>query len=140
MRIVYSKKLKASERPKIGSSSEVVALLRELWSSQMEVREEFIVLLMDRDNKVLGYQELSKGGMTGTVVDIRLLLSMALESLATSIIIAHNHPSGALRPSTQDIAITKKIKESAKTMDIQVLDHIIITKEGHFSFADEGVL
>lgn len=140
VRIVYSKKLKASERPKISSSTDVVNLLRELWSSQIEVREEFLVLLMDRDNRVLGYQVLSKGGMSGTVVDTRLMLSMALESLATSIIIAHNHPSGSLKPSTQDINITKKVKESGKTMDIQVLDHIIITKESHFSFADEGIL
>ena len=140
VRIVYSKKLKASERPKIGSAQEVVGLLRELWSSQMEVREEFLVLLLDRDNRVLGYQLLSKGGLNATVVDLRLLFSMALESLATSIIIAHNHPSGSLRPSEQDIAITRKIKESGKTMDIQVLDHIIITKESHFSFADDGLL
>ena len=140
VRIVYSKKLKTSERPKIGSSTDVVNMLRELWSSQIEVREEFLVLLMDRDNRVLGYQVLSKGGMSGTVVDTRLLFSMALESLATSIIIAHNHPSGSLKPSTQDINITKRIKESGKTIDIQVLDHIIITKESHFSFADEGNL
>lgn len=97
VRIVYSKKLKPEDRPKISSAQDAVRILREIWSSQIEVREEFVVLLLDRSNRVLGYHLLSKGGMTATVVDTRLIFAVALESLATSIILAHNHPSGAPR-------------------------------------------
>jgi DNA repair protein RadC len=137
-RIVYSKKIKNEDRPKISKSQDAVDVFRELWSSQIEVREEFIVLLVDRSNRVLGYQLLSKGGMTGTVADIKLIYSVALESLASSIIIAHNHPSGNIQPSASDLQLTKKIQEAGKYIDITLLDHIILTKESHYSFADEG--
>lgn len=140
VRIVYSKKQKPSERAKITSSDDAEEVLREIWSSQMDFREEFIVLLMDRANRVLGYQLISKGGITGTVVDIRLILAAAIKSLASGIIIAHNHPSGNLQPSQPDISLTKKVKEAGKTMDVQVLDHLILTKDGYYSFADEGLM
>ena len=140
VRIVYSKKQKPSQRTQITSSSIAAEVLKDIWSSQMDFREEFIVLLLDRANKVLGYQLISKGGISGTVVDIRLILASAIESLASGIIIAHNHPSGNLSPSHQDKSITQKIKEAGKTMDIQVLDHIIITRDGFYSFADDGNL
>ena len=140
VRIVYSKKQKPSERAQITSSNKAAEILKDIWSSQMDFREEFIVLLLDRANKVLGYQLISKGGISGTIVDIRLILASAIESLASGIIIAHNHPSGNLSPSHQDKSITQKIKEAGKTMDIQLLDHIIITRDGYYSFADEGIL
>ncbi|MDC3220639.1 JAB domain-containing protein [Flavobacteriales bacterium] len=140
VRIVYSKKQKPSQRTHITSSDKAAEVLKEIWSSQMDFREEFIVLLVDRANKVLGYQLISKGGITGTVVDIRLILAAAIKSLASGIIIAHNHPSGNLNPSQQDINITRKIKEAGQTMDVKVLDHIIITRDGFYSFADKGRL
>jgi DNA repair protein RadC len=140
IRIVYSKKQKMKDRTQITSSAQSVEVLRSIWSSQMEVREEFAVLHLDRSNRVLGYQMLSKGGISGTVVDIRLIFSAALQSLASSIILAHNHPSGNLLPSTQDKAITRKIAEAGRIHEITVLDHIILTKEDYISFADEGYL
>jgi len=138
IRIVYSKKIKNKDRPKITKSQDAVDVFREIWSKQIEIREEFIVLLMDRSNRVLGYQLLSKGGMTGTVADVKLIYSVALESLASGIIIAHNHPSGNIQPSHSDLQLTKKIQEAGKHIDVTLLDHIILTKESHFSFADEG--
>lgn len=138
IRIVYSKKIKTSERPKITSSQDAKNVLREIWSSQMEIREEFIVLLMDKANRVLGYQIVSKGGMDGTIADVKLIYSVALESLASGIIIAHNHPSGNLNPSNADIQLTNKIREAGKQLDVVLLDHIILTKESFYSFADEG--
>ena len=138
IRIVYSKKLKNKDRPKITKSQDAVYVFREIWSKQIEVREEFIVLLMDRSNRVLGYQFLSKGGITGTVADIKLIYSVALESLASGIIIAHNHPSGNLQPSNSDLQLTKKIQEAGKYIDVILLDHIILTRESFYSFADNG--
>ena len=140
IRIVYSKKLKPDERTKITSSNAAIDVLRKVWSSQIEVREEFVVLLLDRSNRVLGYHLLSKGGISGTIADIRLIYAVALESLASAIIIAHNHPSGNIQPSNADLQITKRIVEAVKYIDISVLDHIILTKDEYFSFGDEGRL
>ena len=140
LRIVYSKKLKPAERPKITSSSDAEKVLREVWSSQIEVREEFVVLLLDRANRVLGYHLLSQGGISETVADIRLIFSVALESLASSIILAHNHPSSNTNPSNADIQMTNKIKEAGKNMDIAVLDHLILSKDSFYSFADGGMM
>ncbi|HBS89138.1 MAG TPA: DNA repair protein [Bacteroidales bacterium] len=140
LRIVYSKKLKPADRQKISSSADAYRLLKDIWSKQIETREEMLVLLLDRSNNVLGYHLLSVGGITGTVADLRLLFSVALESLATSVILSHNHPSGNLSPSEQDTTLTRKIKEAGVIMDITLLDHLIITNEGYYSFADEGVI
>ena len=137
VRLVYSRLVPESERTKILSASSVVQLFRKLWSSQMEIKEEFYVLLLDRANHVLGYHVLSQGGTAATVVDPKILFALAVESLASSIIIAHNHPSGSLKPSQQDIRLTNKVKNAGNTLDINLLDHIIITKEGYYSFADE---
>lgn len=100
--------------------------------------EEFWVLYLNNSNKILFKLQLSKGGMLGTVVDIRILFRVALEQYATAIILVHNHPSGKLQPSEADIQITKKIKLAGTQMDIPVLDHVIITDRGYYSFADEG--
>lgn len=102
--------------------------------------EEFWVLFLNRQNKVLDKQKLSQGGMTGTVIDVRLVLKSALEKNATSLIFCHNHPSGNLEPSEADKRITRQLKEAAAIMDIPVIDHIIVTQSGYFSFADEGLL
>lgn len=140
IRIVYSRKQKNEDRRKITSANDVISILREIWSSQIEIREEFIVLLLDRSNRVLGYQLISKGGTTGTVADVKLIFSVALKALASAIIVAHNHPSGNLKPSDADIRLTQKIKAAGNQLDITLLDHIILTKESFYSFAEEGMM
>ena len=91
-------------------------------------------------NKIIGKERISSGGLTATVVDVRILFKQAIERLATSIIIAHNHPSGTLKPSRADIQLTQKIKNASKLLDIQLLDHLIVADSGYYSFADEGGL
>ena len=140
VRIVYSKNQKSSDRPKVTASKDVYYWFKQIWSSQMQTREEMYVLLLNRNNKILGYHVLSMGGITSTVADIRLLYAVALKSLATSIILAHNHPSGSLQPSNSDIDLTKKVKDAGLLMDITLLDHLIITNDSYYSFADEGNL
>ena len=102
--------------------------------------EEFWALFLNRQNRIIDKQRLSQGGLTGTVIDVRLVLKLALEKHATSLIFAHNHPSGNLDPSDADKKITRQLKESAKIMDIPLIDHLIITQGGYYSFADEGIL
>jgi DNA repair protein RadC len=102
--------------------------------------EEFWVIFLNRQNKVIEKQKLSQGGMTGTVIDVRLVLKLALEKHATSLIFCHNHPSGNLEPSDADKKITRQLKEAGALMEIPVMDHLIVTQAGFFSFADEGLL
>ncbi len=102
--------------------------------------EEFWVIFLNRQNKVMDKQRLSQGGMTGTVIDVRMVLKQALEKHATSLIFCHNHPSGNLEPSDADKKITRQLKEAAALMEIPVIDHLIVTQSGFFSFADEGLL
>ena len=138
IRIVYSRNQKASDRVKVTSSRDVYHWLQQIWSKQIDVREEMYVLYLNRNNEILGYHQLSMGGINGTVADIRLLFAVAVKSLCSSVILAHNHPSGNLKPSNADINLTKKVKEAGNVLDISVLDHLIVTKEGYYSLADEG--
>jgi DNA repair protein RadC len=103
-------------------------------------QENFYVLLLNRAHIVIKAQQISIGGVSGTIVDLKIIFKNALEYLASSIIICHNHPSGNLKPSNADIDITNKVKEGGKILDIQVLDHLIFTNDAYFSFADEGIL
>ena len=102
--------------------------------------EEFWIIYVNNSNKVIQKNQLSKGGITGTLVDVRLVLKNALEVGATGLILAHNHPSGTLKPSEADKQITQKLKAAAQCLDIKVLDHLIITEKAYFSFADETIL
>ena len=102
--------------------------------------EEFWILLLDRANQVIKEQNLSKGGIAGTVVDVRLICKSAIENAASGVIIAHNHPSGQVNPSDQDKQITRKLKEAFNLLEISLLDHIIVGEGKYFSFADEGLL
>ena len=138
IRIVYSRNQKANERVKISRSRDVYDWLRKIWSKQIDVREEMYVLYLNRNNEILGYHQLSMGGINGTVADVRLLFAVAVKALASSVILAHNHPSGNLKPSNADINLTKKVKEAGRVLDISVLDHLIVTKEDYYSLADEG--
>lgn len=126
------------ERPKISSSRDafenILPYLEDL------DREEFYVILLNHANKILKVEQISKGGIAMVVVEPRALIKTALEQNATGIILFHNHPSGALKPSTQDINLTKKVSEACKLFDISVLDHLIIGHNNYYSFADEGLL
>ncbi|MBA2248691.1 MAG: DNA repair protein RadC [Chitinophagaceae bacterium] len=102
--------------------------------------EVFAVVFLNRANKINHFEIISKGGLTGTVADPRIILKKALEEDATSIVLCHNHPSGNLKPSKADEDLTNKIKEAAKYFDIRVMDHLIVSEEGYYSFADEGML
>lgn len=102
--------------------------------------EEFYALLLNRSNKIISHFQVSSGGVSGTLVDPRLLFKKAIEELASAVIICHNHPSGQLKPSEADIAITRKIKEGAALFEISFLDHVIFTNNSYFSFADEGMI
>lgn len=139
--LVYKTTVKPSQRPKISSVKDCYELLKELWNENtIEMQEEFKVLLLNRGNKVIGVYEASAGGLTGTVADPRLILAAAIKSLAVSIVLSHNHPSGNLKPSRADEELTQKLKVAASYHDIKVIDHIIITSEGYYSFANEGLL
>lgn len=127
-----------SESEKISSSKDVFQIMNPLLG-ELE-HEEFWVLFLNNSNKVLSKYQLSKGGLTATLVDTRLLLKRALEQLAVAVIICHNHPSGKLEPSRADIELTRKIKNACETVDIKLLDHLIITEKTYFSFADENQL
>ena len=126
------------KQQKITSSRDIYDIMQPVLGELSH--EEFWVLYLNNSNKILQKQQLSKGGITGTLVDVRLVLKQALEVGATAIILCHNHPSGTLKVSEADKNITKKIKTAASSIDIKVLDHIIITEKTYFSFADEIIL
>jgi DNA repair protein RadC len=139
--LIYKSKVPASLRTKITCSRDCYNLLKENWNSDtLEFFEEFKVLLLNRSNAILGILPLSKGGISGTVTDTRIIMAAALKSNASGLIVAHNHPSGNLNPSESDNKITQKIKSAGELMDIQLLDHLIITAEDYYSFADQGIL
>jgi DNA repair protein RadC len=125
------------ELTKITSSRAVFEVMQPIIGELQH--EEFWVLFLNNSNKILFKTQLSKGGMTGTMVDVRIVFKLAFEQNATAIILAHNHPSGKLLASDADIQITKKIKTAGQQLDIPVLDHIIITETGYYSFVDEGI-
>lgn len=128
----------ALERSKISSSSSVFELMQPVIGDLPH--EEFHIIYLNNSNKVIRKMQLSKGGITGTLVDVRLALRMALEISATSIILCHNHPSGNLNPSSADKQLTQKLKAAGESLDIKILDHLIVTERSYFSFADEGLL
>lgn len=128
----------ALEKKKITSSHSVFELMQPV-IGELE-HEEFWIIYLNNSNKVIQKSQLSKGGITGTLVDVRLVLKSALEVGATGLILAHNHPSGTLKPSEADKQITNKLKTAAESLDIKVLDHLIITEKAYFSFADESLL
>jgi DNA repair protein RadC len=132
------KELEPEEKPKIGSSRDAYEIVK---SELLDIpHEEFWVLLLNRANRVIRKMQISQGGVAGTVADPKIIFKLALEELASGIILAHNHPSGNLNASQADIDLTKKIKEAGKLLEIQVLDHLIIAGQKYFSFTDEGMM
>jgi len=125
---------------KVTNSKDSFEILLDSWDKNIiELQEEFKVLLLNRGNQVLGVYSMSKGGVSGTIVDAKLIFSVALKCNASSIIIAHNHPSGSLTPSEADKRLTQKLKKASQYLDIVLLDHIIVTKEDFYSFSDNGL-
>ena len=141
--IVYKKKIncRVSERPQINTSHNAYEIFLHYWNTdKIELVEEFKVLFLNRSGRVLQLIAVSQGGITGTVADHRLILAVALKLASCVIVLCHNHPSGNLKPSPSDEELTQKIKGAAALHDIRNMDHIIITNEGYYSFADEGLL
>jgi DNA repair protein RadC len=126
---------------KVTNSKDSYEFLRKVYDKRiLQLQESFIVLYLNRANQILGYYKHSLGGIAGTVADPRIIFATALASASSGIILSHNHPSGNLTVSQADLDLTRKIKEGGKLLDIQLLDHLIVTKAGYFSFADEGVI
>jgi DNA repair protein RadC len=141
VQLSYKSKVKASLRPKIKSSRDSYQVLKKYWDeNKIEFVEQFKVLLLNRSQQVIGMYEVSTGSTTNTVYDPKLIFTAALKTNACAVIIAHNHPSGGLSPSQADINLTRELKAGGKLLHIPLLDHIIITSEAYYSFADEGLL
>jgi len=128
------------KRAKITKSKDAADYARQFYFDDIVIYESVFIIMMNRQNNTCGYAKISQGGISGTVVDIRLILKYAIDSLASSVILVHNHPSGNLEASSEDIQIAKKLKEAARLMDIVLLDSIIINENGHSSLADEGLI
>lgn len=126
------------EKPRVDSSSDIARYLQTLLGDYPH--EVFAVMFLNQANKVNHFEIISEGGITGTIADPRIILKKALQEEAVSIVLCHNHPSGSLRPSRADEALTYKIKEAARYFDIKVIDHIIVSNEGFYSFADDGMM
>lgn len=126
------------EKTTIGNSNDAYLILKNQLSDLRT--EEFWAIFLNTSNKVIHVSQLTQGGINQSVVDVRVLFKTALDHFSTGVIIAHNHPSGSLKPSREDISITQKIKEAGKTLSIQLLDHLIITQDSYFSFSDAGLL
>lgn len=138
--IGYSTNVPVSEMQVVKSSGDAARILRPFFENFIQHHEAFYVMFLNRGHKVLGVMKLSEGGMSGTVVDQKMLFQAALLAHASAVILAHNHPGGSLEPSDMDLNITKRIVKSGQLLDMTVLDHIILTAEGYYSFADEGKL
>ncbi|MBW6479936.1 MAG: JAB domain-containing protein [Bacteroidales bacterium] len=138
--VFYKNKVRMSDMEKVAGSRDVYEVLQRIWSPRIDHIEEFMVLCLNRANKLLGWARVSQGGLSGTVADPKLIYQIALKSNACSIILAHNHPSGNLQPSEADIHLTRKLKDAGQVLDLPVLDHLIISSEGFYSFADEGLI
>lgn len=139
--ISYRPNYKPSERPQISTSQQAYEILIAHWPlGRIDFLEEFKIILLNRRNKVLGLAEISIGGVSGTLADPKVIFAIALKSGASGVILCHNHPSQELEPSKEDMALTQKLKQGGKLLDISILDHLIISKDSFYSFADEGVI
>ena len=128
------------KKVKISSSLDSQEFARKFYHDDITIYESFFLILLNNANNTTGYVKISQGGITGTIVDVRILAKYAIEALCTSVILVHNHPSGTLKPSQSDKTITIKVQDALGLFDIKVLDHIILTEHLYFSFADENLL
>jgi DNA repair protein RadC len=136
-----TKGMPMSKRVKITSSRDIERFCREIFNAdQIEWVETFVLICLNRAYKPLGFYKVSQGGVSGTVADPKVIFQIALAANASTIIVAHNHPSGNLTPSAADVTLTKRLVEGGKLLEVQVLDHLIMGAEGYYSLADEGVI
>lgn len=140
LQLSYKAKGYGSKLQKIRGSAEAFQLLQTIFDQDLiAAREEFVVLYLNRAGQVIGYHKAFQGGVSSVIYDPKIVLGVALKSLSSGLILAHNHPSGNMSPSEADITLTRKIKNACKEMDIELLDHLILSPDGnYFSFADEG--
>lgn len=141
VQLTYRTNVKPADRPQVTCSADAFQVFRQYWSGNIEMIEECYLILLNRSNRVLGIMPISSGGLSSTIIDTRLVYAAAVKTLASSIIIAHNHPSGHLRPSQADIDLTQSLKKAGEALDIPLQDHLIIAPgSGFFSFADDGLI
>lgn len=127
-------------KEKIQSPADSAKYIKQFYTDDIEIYESFFLLLLNNANQTIGYAKISQGGIVSTVVDVRIIAKYVVDSLATGIILAHNHPSGNLRPSEADLRLTENVKQAMKLFDVAVLDHLILTVDGYYSFSQEGIL
>ena len=141
VQLSYKTTVKASDRPQIRSSVDAYQVLQENWNYEtIEYIEEFKIILLNRANRVLGIVPISIGGTAGTIADPKVIFVAALVCNAASIILVHNHPSSNLKPSEADLQLTEKLRNAGRFLDLPVLEHIILAKDGYLSFSDEGLM
>jgi len=129
----------AARRISITNSTDAVDVFRQIWNPDtIQLYEEFLVLFLDRKNGIIGFRNIGVGGTAGVVVNIKLIFAIALKVGCSGMILCHNHPSGNLKPSKADMELTKKINEASKFLELKLLDHLILTSDRYYSFADEG--
>ncbi|WP_233603240.1 JAB domain-containing protein [Pedobacter sp. KBW06] len=139
--LTYKPKVKASERPVIKCMEDVYGIFMQCWDKgKIELIEEFKMIVLDKGSAVLGVINISSGGMDSVIVDHRIVVTAAILAKASGVILAHNHPSSRLFPSERDIALTKTIKKAAASLNVAVVDHLIVTESGYYSFANKGLL
>ncbi len=138
--LVYHSVVRPADRVHITQGYEVYDLVKPFFDSCMEHRERVVMVMLNRGKRVLGVIQISEGGTTGTVVDAKIIFQAALTANAEALILVHNHPSGNTQPSRADIEITKKLRAGGKLLDIEVLDHLVVTSNGYTSLANEGLL
>jgi DNA repair protein RadC len=126
------------QKVKITKSKDAVDVIRQFYHDDISIYESVFILLLNRANNTIGYAKISQGGTAGTVVDVKIVAKFAVDGLASGVIMAHNHPSGNTQPSKQDKDLTEQVKNGLKLLDVQLLDHIILTENDFYSLADEG--
>lgn len=141
IKVSYMPKFKAWDRPMIRSSKDAYEILFNNWDlNRIEMTEQFFILLLNRANHVIGMTEISSGGFAATVVDPKVIFSVALKCAASGLILAHNHPSSNMTPSDAELSITRRIASAGKLLDIEIFDHLIVSRNGYYSFGDQGLL
>lgn len=141
MKLFELKKNKSDfEKVKITTSRNAYDVIRKFYHEDILIYESFFILMLDRANNTIGYAKISQGGIAGTVVDLKIIAKYCIDSLCSGVILAHNHPSGNLKPSIQDKEITKKIKNGLNLLEVNTFDHLILTEESYYSFSDNSEL
>lgn len=142
IKISYHPQFKPMERPKVSCSEEGYRIMFQQWNKDtISFQEEFKILLLNRNNRVLGFYHIGTDGLSGVVVDSKLIFGAALKACASAIMLFHNHPSGSPQPSGEDLSITKRLAEVGRLLDLPILDHLVLTADnGYFSFVDKGLM